>query len=282
MTGKHITKQHVVSQVVLGQFASDGVVEVEEARRPGRWRPKAPAAVGYVNDFVRYDSAGAEALWQTVETRLRDALDELAAGGVPERGSAAEEALRDCVALHWARSSAVRTVSERAWLKVRQQSMDTMAARPDILAALHEKATGRPAGPEDLQAVNERLHQGPAEVLSGEHFSARVRYFFDHARTVFENRSLQVGRCEPAAEDLLISDSPVVTPSRSLPGLNPEQGVALGDASAAGMPLGPRLFVCLHDRPEAAAIRPEQARELNAWQRSVSPRRMFRRPPAPS
>lgn len=105
----HVTKQHVVSQVVLGQFADDDYeLEVEDVRRPGRWRRKAPAAVGYVIDFVRHDSVGAEALWQTVETRLRVALDELNAGGVPAKGSATEEAVRDCLALHWARGSAVR------------------------------------------------------------------------------------------------------------------------------------------------------------------------------
>ncbi len=279
---RRITKQHVVSQVLLGEFAVNGRLEVEDARRPGRWRLKSPAAVAYVKDYVRYDNTGAEATWQTVETRLRDALDELRTDEPPPRGSAAEAALLDCVALHWARSIPVRAVSERAWRCVRAQSMAAMAERPDVLARLHMQATGRPAGPGDLLEVNERLHQGPAQIQSGEHFSDRVRQFFDKARDRFVGLSLQVGWCTEDAEDLLLSDSPVVTPSRSRTGLNPEQGVALGDAYAVGMPLGPRLFVSLHDRPERAVIAPEQARRLNGWQRQVRRSQLFRRPvPAP-
>jgi hypothetical protein len=275
----HVTKQHVVSQVVLGQFADeDYELEVEDVRRPGRWRRKAPAAVGYVNDFVRHDSAGAEALWQTVETRLRVALDELNAGGVPAKGSATEEAVRDCLALHWARGSAVKEVSERAYRRVRQRSMGDLAAHPDVLAALHERATGLEAGPEDLRAVNERLHSGPTEILSGEHFSERVQHFFEKARRYFAGRSLQVGVCADDAEDLLLSDCPVLTPSRSRPGLNPEQGVRLDQAHAALMPVGPRVLVSLHSEPERAVVAASDAARMNDWQRSVRKRQMYRRP----
>lgn len=275
---RHVTKQHVVSQVVLTQFAIDGLLEAEDARQPGRWRAKAPGAVGYVRDYVRYDSGSAEALWGTVETRLHDAFVELGDGGVPQRGSGAEAALRDCVALHWARSDAVRAVAERAWQQVRQGGLASQAARPDVLAELHRRATGLPAGPDDLNAVNERLHQGPPEIASGEYFSTRVREFFEFARDRFDGLSIQVGRCADGAGDLLLSDRPVVTPSRTRSGLNPEQGVALGDADAVGMPIGPRLFVSLHPRPERVAIESERARDLNEWQRSVRQAQLFRRP----
>jgi hypothetical protein len=275
---RHIRKQHVVSQVVLAAFAVDGEVEAEDVRRPGRWRPKAPAAVGYVNDYARYDSAATEGLWQTVETRLRDVLDELRSGRVPPRGSEAEAAIRDCIALHWARSKAVSAVSERLWEQVRRDHMEEMAGCPDLLAAVYRARTGRTAGPAELHETNESLHAGPPEILSGEHFSRRVRYFFQQAQAKFADRSLQVGVCGNGVENLLISDCPVVTPSRSRTELNPEQGVALGDAYGAGMPLGPRVFVSLHDRPERVVMGSKEARMLNDWQRSVRREQLFRQP----
>lgn len=66
-------KQHVVSRVVLAEFTVDRLLEVEDCRSPGRWRRRSPAAVGYVNDFVKHDTGQVEALWQTVETRLKAA-----------------------------------------------------------------------------------------------------------------------------------------------------------------------------------------------------------------
>ncbi|MDQ1677135.1 MAG: hypothetical protein QOF58_1184 [Pseudonocardiales bacterium] len=275
---RHITKQHVVSQVVLAAFAVDGQVEVEDVRRPGRWRLKAPAAVGYVNDYVQHDSAGAEALWQTVETRLRDALDELRFGRLPPRGSEVEATIRDCIAVHWARSKAVSAMSERLWERVRHDHMRAMAGHPDVLAAVFQIRTGRTAEPAELQETNEWLHAGPPEIRSGEHFSGRVRYLFEQAQAKFGDRSLQVGMCGNGVENLLMSDCPVVTPSRSRAGLNPEQGVALGDADAAGMPLGPRVFVSLHDRPERVVIGFREARMLNDWQRTVRREQLFRQP----
>lgn len=80
------------------------------------------------------------------------------------------------------------------------------------------------------------------------------------AQAKFADRSLEVGRCLPDTRDLVISDNPVVTPARRKPGLNAEQGVALGDAYAVGMPLGPRLFVSLTDSPDTATISNAQLR----------------------
>jgi hypothetical protein len=96
-----IQRRHVVSEVVLARYAVDGIVEVEDVRKPGRWRAKSPSAVGYVEDYVRHDSAGAEAVWQRTETLLAKALDELDGGVVPERGSRTEQTVKDCLALHW-------------------------------------------------------------------------------------------------------------------------------------------------------------------------------------
>jgi hypothetical protein len=279
--GPHIKRQHVVSKVVLARFAVDKTVEVEDVRKPGRWRPKSPSAVGYVEDYVRHDSAGAEAVWQQTETLLATALDELDGGGVPERGSRTEQTVKDCLALHWARSHSFKAAVDAAWERVRRaHAEDLLARRPELLAWIFAQRTGRDdPTPQDLADVNDDLHQGPDDIVDGRHFSERVRHFYAEAEAKFADRSLQVGRCLPDTRDLIISDNPVVTPSRRKPGLNAEQGIALGDAYAVGMPLGPRLFVSLTDRPDAATIGDAQAALLNDWQANVRRTHLVRRPP---
>lgn len=152
--------------------------------------------------------------------------------------------------------------------------------RPELLARVFAQRTGRnDPTPQDLADVNEDLHQGPEDFIDGRHFSERVRHFYAQAQARFADRSLEVGRCLPDTRDLVISDNPVVTPSHRKPGLNAQQGVALGDAHAVGMPLGPRLFVSLTDRPDAATIGDAQAAVLNDWQASVRRTHLIRRPP---
>lgn len=274
-----IKRQHVVSRVVIARFAVDGLVEVEDVRKPGRWRPKSPSAVGYVEDYVRHDSAGAEAVWQRTETLLATALDELDGGVAPARGSRTEQTVKDCLALHWARSHSFKAAADKAWERVRRASLEDLARRPELLARVFAQRTGRddPTA-EDLADVNDDLHQGPDDVVDGRHFSERVRHFYAEAQAKFTDRSLEVGRCLPNTQDLVISDNPVVTPSRRKSGLNAEQGVALGDAHAVGMPLGPRLFVSLTDRPDVARIGDAQAAGLNDWQVSVRRTHLVRRP----
>jgi len=266
--------------VVLARFAVDKIVEVEDVRKPGRWRPKSPSAVAYVEDYVRHDSAGAEAVWQQTETLLAEALDMLDAGGIPERGSRTEQTVKDCLALHWARSHSFKAAADKAWERVRRASAEDLARQPELLARVFAQRTGRhDPTPQDLADVNDDLHQGPEDIRDGRHFSSRVRHFYAEARTKFADRSLEVGRCLPDTRDLVISDNPVVTPSHHKRGLNAEQGVALGDAYAVGMPLGPRLFVSLTDRPDAASIGDARAALLNDWQASIRRTHLVRRPP---
>lgn len=277
--GQHITRQHVVSRVVFARFTVDRNVEVEDVRKPGRWRLKSPSAVGYVVDYVRHDSADVEAVWQQTETLLATALAELDRGGLPEQGSRTEQTVKDCLALHWARSHSFKAAVDGAWERVRRISAEDLARRPELLARVFAQRTGRDdPTPQDLADVNNDLHQGPEDIVNGRHFSERVRHFYAKAQAKFADRSLQVGRCPSDTRDLVISDNPVVTPSRHKPGLNAEQGVALGDAYAVGMPLGPRLFVSLTDRPDVARIGDAQAAVLNDWQASVRRTHLIRRP----
>lgn len=279
MSSQRVVKQHVVSQVVLSEFAVNRQLEVEDVRHPGRWRPKSPAAVGYVKDFVQHDSSAVGALWNTVETRLPQAILMVRNGIAPEPGSAEKSIVRDCVALHWARSKATKTAAERAWVKVQaEHEKDFRHRGRHVLAALHTRRTGRPGTREELDALNAELNTGPEEVLDGRHFATSVPELYEFARNRFATNHIQVMMCDDRVDDLVISDRPVLTPTYKRPGLNPAQGVALGDANGAGMPLGPRVFVSLRDAAEVVLLDAARVEKLNGYQASVRDVQMFRRP----
>lgn len=218
-------KQHVVSQVLLRRFAVAGHIEALALTYPAsRWRRRSPAAVGYVQDFVRANVEEVERVWGEVESRLAPALVDLDRGDSVRAGGATEEALRDCLALHWARSRPVRATSDRAWDKVRTDSHADLASRPDLLDRAFLQLTGlHPAGPQARDIANDRLHEGPDDIRSGRYFADRVVEFFERARTKLARSHIAVYDLPFEADDLLLSDSPVVAPNRAH-GLGPRRG----------------------------------------------------------
>jgi hypothetical protein len=85
---KPVTRQHVVSKVVLKGFASP------KGRRQG-WQlarfdkrqcrelhPKGLDACGKIDGFVQYASGSAEALWNSVENELGAAIESAVAGSL--------------------------------------------------------------------------------------------------------------------------------------------------------------------------------------------------------
>jgi hypothetical protein len=220
-------KQHVVSQVLLRRFAVAGHIEATALAHPDSgWRRRSPAAVGYVEDFVRANAEEVEQVWGEVESRLAPALVDLDRGGSVESGGATEEALRDCLALHWARSRRVRAAADRAWDSVRTRSHADLATRPDLLDRSFLQLTGlHPAGPQAraIAIANDRLHEGPDDVRSGRHFADRVVEFFERARIELATIHIAVYDIPPEAEDLLLSDSPVVAPNSARTGWAPER-----------------------------------------------------------
>jgi hypothetical protein len=272
-------KQHVVSQVLLRRFAVAGHIEASAVAHPDSgWRRRSPAAVGYVEDFVRANAEEVEQVWGEVESRLAPALVDLDRGGIVESGGATEEALRDCLALHWARSRRVRAAADRAWDKVRTRSHAGLATQPELLDRSFLQLTGlHPAGPQARAIANDRLHDGPDDVRSGRHFADRVVEFFERAQIKLATSRIAVYDIPPDAEDLLLSDSPVVAPDSARTGWGPGE-VALDDAVAFAMPVGPRAAVAAHDTPTRHTITVKEAQHLNQMQRRVAVSHLYRRP----
>lgn len=273
-------KQHVVSQVVLRQWTVGGQLRVLNLALPDKgWRWATPAGSGYVPWFVRADAATVEARWKQVEDRLPAALAEIRRGGPIVAGSATERTVIECLAMHWARSKAVRAAIDRIYQEQLQASKARLSGETAVLDRIHLQRTGlHAAGPEARSMVVESLHDGPPEVVSGEWFASRVVHFYEQALDWYGRMHVQVLDLPADAEDLLISDAPVVSPNRDNTGMNLRSCVALQDARAVAMPLGPRVAVSLNPIPERVTVTLAHAKELNEMQRRVAADFLYRRP----
>jgi len=146
------------------------------------------------------------------------------------------------------------------------------------LALAYYQHTGRQVVDEsDLEWINDVLHAGPPDVLTGRHFSDRLLHFLAAARSHFALFHLEIGDVPTGVGELLHGDNPMVTPSDGRPGLAPHQGVALMDASAVALPLGPFVVASLHHTPTRASVDPGTLDKLNGWQRQAAMAQVFSR-----
>jgi hypothetical protein len=110
-----VSGQHVVSKVILSRFAGvsgpdAGLLYPFRLRSPdARHRLLGLDGCGKVPDFISYASGSAEWLWKQTEDRLQDPLAALDNGTLPV-SAMHQAAIKDAIALHYARSTAARIV----------------------------------------------------------------------------------------------------------------------------------------------------------------------------
>jgi hypothetical protein len=113
---RHVPGQHVVSQVVLKQFAEPygkkGEVLLAALNREhpaSQMTTGGPGKFGKVPGFVRFASGSAGELRRRTETRLHDVIEAVKRDGKVS-GPADDAVIRDSIALHF-----VRSISARAY-----------------------------------------------------------------------------------------------------------------------------------------------------------------------
>ncbi|WP_155341408.1 DUF4238 domain-containing protein [Acrocarpospora corrugata] len=288
----YVKKQHLVSKVLLKRFtapdAKSGDMKLAsfDLDHPGaRTQLKAPTEVGYRTDFVPVDSRSLEDLWGETERMVPAVLADIDRGE-PFALPGNADVLRNLIAIHLVRSHHYKAVHESSYLRTRQ------ALRANMLGPRRELVQA-----EALRRMGLYLHGSALEVfLDGVlNESAPARGFVSGQllRTSIEEmfRKIRnfISEWEPElliAENgqFIMGDSPAITlrwPSGH-PNLNePVQfNVAIGDAHAVVLPIGPKHLVALG--PERAAVTVERhvVERLNLYQVVVAQRHVFFRPDA--
>ncbi|WP_046500808.1 DUF4238 domain-containing protein [Streptomyces odonnellii] len=261
MKAAQISRQHLVSQVLLKQFTmaepDDRGPQVRpvDVRYPERSNKlKSTRACGWADTFVAYDSQSAEDLWNSVERRAPDAFEAVHAG-TPFADPLHVEALRDLIVLHYVRSHRYRDVYTNAFETVRVRARSELVERfPEPLrrealrqTRLHLTDAGA------LDAFAERLVE-QSEVTqdygTGALFRTSIESMFNKVRAMASNWHLEV--LTPESGQFLVGDNPAVSVRTDTTPWS--YNMAFGDAHSIILPITPRHLLALGRKNAVAAI----------------------------
>lgn len=239
-------RQHVVSQVLLRRFADErGELAVFD-RVPFKEGRKGPRGVAYVENYIVADPVGAEQMWTGVEQALPAALAVLDAGP-PFDDQDSVAAVKECIALHWARSLTMQAIYDRSLPAQREKVKWNVLAEVNWKDAFLEIFGLHPAGTEAERIVRDHIEKHfDGHFADGAFFFERVQAIMQQARDLLADYNLEVG--EAVEGEFLISDNPVLTKATGVAGAGPLGGVPWHLADVLMMPLGPKHVVSVIKR----------------------------------
>lgn len=271
-TDQPVHDQHVVSEVLLKRFAEPvpgrqgrQLHRIKLARPGDRPRPVPPSGCGVVKDFVRYASGSAEKLWAVTEDKLGLALQACEDGTLFAHPKYVR-LIKHAIALHYVRSLQTAAVHERTWSTVRAEYRAAWLNSPRFLQTAFYRKTGLYAsGTHVLEAVaDDLLQQSEAWEQSGALLRARLEDLLQQAMARADRTCLEVLRADVG--EFLIGDNPALAIRHDRPGIGPLQGIALDDANAVLLPLGPKYVASFGPRDTYGTVPEEAVNHLNRLQ----------------
>jgi hypothetical protein len=281
ISGTHVVRQHVVSQVILRNFTE----KVDGAPRVGLYDAPAGRAmspvgvkdVGVVKNFLRVDSAQAEKLWGQVETQLPAAAK---AARTPDVVNQPEklDVLRKAIALHYARASSTLDVMERTWTTQREVTIQNILTRDrDLLARHFRRVRGAEPSDDDLVEFVREFGAGFSQLVeSGAWARVRMEQLYDQVLEKAESWGVEVVLVPGG--DLVVSDNPVVLTRKGDDRRRAGNRMAVGDANAIFLPVAPDVLVSLGPGDGWGTANAEAVASLNASQVAGAHRFVFHRP----
>ena len=255
-------KQHTVSRVVLRRFAWRERLAVYD-RDKDVLGPKAPGGAFWTEHFDGHDPLGAEERAGAIESRIPKVLQQVDRRTVLDDRDAIA-ALIDLMALHWARSPALRLAHERIKAAVIEDSKHKYAGQDAVRGRAFTQRTGLHAtSPSELAWINDKLHD-IAPAVAEQWWSDRSTLNFESARDIMGRHKLQVGYFDDPL--LVIGDAPVIVRDSDATGYGPHQGIALGDAAEICMPISPTVLIALGPESRAVKLESSAAERFNEMQ----------------
>ena len=208
----------ILSRFVGGSGPDAGLLYPFRLRYPdARHKLLGPDGCGKVPDFISYASGSAERLWKQTEDRLHDALAALDNGTLPA-GAMHQAAIKDAIALHYARSTAARIVHFRTFVQVYTASRALWMTdwRPGLEAAFYRAKGFHAAGEQALgRFLDEVMHPSLDMAASGQLFRVRAEEIYRQARARSGGSALEI--LTPGDSEFLIGDVPALTIRRGCP-----------------------------------------------------------------
>ncbi|MGZ3142517.1 DUF4238 domain-containing protein [Lentzea chajnantorensis] len=262
-----IKKQHIVSQVLLRQFAGQdkngGASLVPFDVKNGReLNQTGPAGCAWIPHFVPYASKSVEELWQTVEDKIGAAIDKIEQGRLDLNTA---RIIKDAIALHLVRSTHYMKIHHDSAKRVPNRILDkALREQYRALRCEYLKRHGHEPSPADLIRFTEKLITEQAEErFDGSHTRVMIEHTFNSAKRLLSNHAVQIWRTPPNTE-LLISDSPAFTMQYSADRRITRTKVAIGDAHTVVMPLSRTTLACTGLKKKRSVLTTEQVDFFNA------------------
>ncbi|WP_404870996.1 DUF4238 domain-containing protein (plasmid) [Kitasatospora griseola] len=283
---KPVSRQHVVSQVLLRRFAAPGrgstgnLVSWLDLHHPERHcKDKGTKALGFETDFVAFASGSLEELWNATEQRMGAAfavLDDPAALGDREIAGT----LRDTVALHFIRSLRFREVHNKAWKETYDAGLRRLLGedRSRLDAAAVAEFGIYPGTQAAAEYFAQRFMETSQHLVdSGAVLRTAIEERFHRAREILAPHSVNV--LVPAEGEFLIGDSPAITFAYTNVPTQGVFGVPLGNAHTAVLPVGPQHLIAIGGpTSEVRRIPRDEVDALNTVQIQAAVRHVYFRP----
>jgi hypothetical protein len=269
MLNNAVHEIHVVSQVLLRRFINPATQMLTGYHLASqRDYSKSPRSVGWVDGFIKYQPQVHEDYWKAeVEDHLHDAFQ-----AVDDRSIFSKprqiQVLKDCIALHWARSKSYQEIHDKVleFVTARHKEEWSRHRRDLLTTAFYYKYGLHAAGPEALAHINDELREPLDPVVNGSWFVTRLRANFEAARQRFQREHLEIGE-PPAVQQLLIGDAPVLSFYRhGTTGPLPSFRAPLNEAGMVLLPIGPRHIVGLGPAEKWIALDTNAVEEMNKFQ----------------
>jgi hypothetical protein len=138
---------HLVSRVVLRAWVGDNGEFVRYDLRSGKSTLTGPDGMGFTRDLALEEAPAFEGTWSAFENAWPEARDAVE-HGTALTDEAVVELLRECIAVHMARTHDLLLVHRETIKRTVEESTDSIAANP-ALAAIFLDRQGRNAGGAD-------------------------------------------------------------------------------------------------------------------------------------
>ena len=281
-----VRRQHLVSKVLLKQWAIDGRILAFNLET-GSFRERSPKAEGYEEHFIVHGSGQAEARWREFEDRAHHALCAVEDGTLPS-DPINVDATKGLIGLHLVRSRVATVMWKRALHRQGEPEdfshLDRLRAlvdSPEVQDAVFEHLTGlEPAGADAraharaqvVERLNRRLGAG------GEAFRDLLVENVGRFMRDFANHDVEIGVSDA---ELLIGDVPALTVDHASRSVGFLAGVTLQSADTLFMPLGPHHVAALGGRGGYRTLPASAAETVNHLQLISAYRKTYMLPASP-
>lgn len=255
---------HLVSRVVLRAWVGDDGQLVRYDLRSGKSTLTGPDGMGFTRDLALGEAPGFEGTWSAFENAWPEARDAV------ERGTAlADEAvlavLRECIAVHIARTHDLLLVHRETTKRTVEASTDSIAADPTLSAIFLHRHGRNAEGPEELRDLARLLLEEARREVEASSFTAdSIVEAYEGARRIVDGQGVEI--YEAAEGEFLIGDAPAQTVGESLDELGPLEGIPWAQAQSIVMPVTRRHTIALGPENVLLTVAQDDVDRLNAAQ----------------